>query len=253
MERMGGAGLGQKSLGAAMLAIRIIPLMLVRGRHLVKGRKFAGDRVVGHALQAAKIHAARSADEVCILDIAATREGRGPDLSMVEELTADAFVPISVGGGIRSLQDIDDLLRSGADKIVIGQAARDDPWFVAKASDKYGSQAIVVSVDHHAETPALACFEAKRAAVNGCGEILLQNTQLDGLMTGFNLELIRAVCGAVAVPVIASGGFGEPEHALQAVRAGASAVGIGAALQFSDLTPKQISEYLKQQGIEVRL
>jgi len=242
------------------LAKRIIPTMLVRGRTLVKGKQFAGDRSIGHVLQAAKVHAARGVDELCILDIGATAEGRGPDLDMVRELSDGCFIPITVGGGVKSLQDIDALLRAGADKVAIGAAAwRGD--LVYDASQRFGRQAIVVSVDakttkelpRHSTMVAAAVMMAQETQGQGAGEILLQSIDRDGMMCGYDLDLIRAVSSAVHIPVIASGGCSSYKDMHEAFIAGADACAVGALFAFSDETPRGAARWLKSRGVEVRL
>lgn len=246
------------------LAHRVIPTILCRGRELVKGVAFDSWRSVGLASAAVSIHARRGVDEVVLLDIAATRENRGPDLGLVEELAAELFAPLAVGGGVQTLQDVKALLRAGADKVVIGTAA----WIsdiVRKASDVVGRQAIVVTCDVvetvaavDDDRPGIRCMRAmapERArwiAEQGAGEILLQAVERDGTMQGYDLETIRAVSAAVDVPVIASGGAGAYEHMRQAIDAGASAVAAGAMFQFTDQTPKGAAHYLAKMGIEAR-
>lgn len=247
-----------------MLAKRIIPTLLVRGRTLVKGRSFAGDRSVGHVMQAAKVHAMRGVDELLLLDIGATAEGRGPDLDMVRELSEGCFVPITVGGGVRCLEDIDQLLRAGADKVCIGTAAFTDPFLVEEAARKFGSQAIVVSVDvrwpnvamvrsGEQLTGLLPVEFAEQLWCEGAGEIVLQSIDRDGTMRGYDMDLIASVTAAVTIPVIASGGCSGPEDMLKAIQAGADAVAAGALFQFTDATPKSCAQSLKANGVEVRL
>jgi cyclase len=246
-----------------MLAKRIIPTLLVRGRTLVKGERFNGWRSIGHALQGAKVHARRGVDELLILDIAATAEGRGPDLQMVSELAEGCFIPITVGGGVRSLQDIDALLRAGADKVAICTAAFDTPSLVVQASRRFGAQAIVAGVDvrgrcvyshcgsrRQSEHP---CNRAQRLVEFGAGEILLSSVDRDGTMQGYDLDLIREVSQAVSVPVIASGGCSGYADMLSAFAAGADACAAGALFAFTDCTPKGAAQYLRQNGLEVRL
>lgn len=233
------------------LAKRIVPTMLVRGRTLVKGKQFAGDRSIGHVLQAARVHAARGVDELCILDIGATAEGRGPDLDMVRELTAGCWIPVTVGGGVKSLQDIDALLRAGADRVCIGAAA--DGPLIREASDHFGRQAIVVSIDVHADEVTNAKGKAIAMDCYGAGEILLQSVDRDGLMCGYDIELIRAVASAVDIPVIASGGCKDYEDMEAAFKAGADACAVGALFAFSDETPRGAARWLKSRGVEVRV
>lgn len=231
-----------------MLAKRIIPVMLVRGNLLVKGERFAGDRVVGAALNASRIHASRSVDELCILDIGATKEGRGPDLNMIKELATNTFIPVSVGGGIRTLDQIRALLFSGADKIVIGHEFKRRPEFVKEATKKFGSQAIIVSIDW----PRQGIDDAKRAVELGAGEILFNNTERDGTMCGLDIDAIKSIC-EVPVPVIACGGCSSYKDMESAFNVGASAVGVGALFQFDDATPLGAAKFLKSRGIETRI
>ena len=239
-----------------MLAKRIIPTLLVRGRTLVKGERFDSWRSIGHAAQAARVHAMRGVDELCILDIAATKEGWGPDLKMVSELSEACFIPITVGGGVRRVEDIDALLRAGADKVCIGAAAGRE--FLLSASSRFGRQAIVVSLDvRYGDEPTRQRFLAQMAAMDfedwGAGEILLQCVERDGTMVGYDLDLIRAVSAAVNVPVIASGGCGTYAHMLEAFKAGADACAAGAMFAFTDQTPRGAAAYLKSQSLEVRV
>jgi len=233
-----------------MLAKRIIPTMLVRGRTLVKGERFNGWRSIGHAAQAARIHAARGVDELCILDIAATAEGRGPDLDLVRELSDGCFIPITVGGGVKTLHDIDALLRAGADKVCIGRSQH----IIPAASDRFGKQAIVASLDYgpNKGTPWQS-MEAQGLEAFGAGEILLQAMDRDGLMCGYDLATIAAVSPAVSIPVIASGGCSGYADMLAAFRAGADACAAGALFAFTDDTPKGAAQYLKTHGLEARL
>ena len=245
------------------LAKRVIPVMLVRGRTLVKGKAFDSWRSVGHAAQAARIHQARGVDELVLLDIAATPEGRGPDLGLVEELAADCFMPLAVGGGVRSLEDVRNLLKAGADKVVVCTAATRDPTFIAQVAHIAGRQALVVAIDvrenlvhtHCGRQPT--CYHpvwwALRAAARGAGEILLTDMDREGAMGGYNLELIRRVAEAVSIPVVAHGGAGNYEHMRAALQAGASAVAAGSLFQFEDATPRAAAQYLAQHGVEARI
>lgn len=251
------------------LARRIIPTILCRGRHAVKGQKFDSWRSVGLALQAATVHARRQVDELLLLDVSATAEGRGPDLDMVRELSEGCFIPITVGGGVRSLQDIDALLRAGADKVCIGTATgAPGSTLLEDASARFGSQALVASMDLRqvpgfGQVPTFHCGKTPMA-VNplnwaldlerrGAGEILLSSVDLDGTMDGYDLGPIAAISQAVHIPVIASGGCGSYYDMLLAFRAGADACAAGALFAFTDCVPKGAAQFLKQHGIEVRL
>jgi len=245
------------------LAKRVIPTLLCRGRTLVKGSRFDSWRSVGHALQAARIHQARGVDELVLLDIGATPEGRGPDLALIEELSDGCFMPLAVGGGVRSVEDIRALLAAGADKVVIGTKAITEPTFIAAAAHKVGRQAIVVSIDvrdnlvytHCGTKPT--CYHpvwwALRAHARGAGELLLTDMEREGTMAGYNLELVKNVAAAVDIPVIAHGGAGHPSHMLEAIQAGASAVAAGAMFQFTDETPRSAAQYLAERGVETRV
>lgn len=234
------------------LAVRIIPTLLKRGSQLVKGRRFSADRVVGHVLQAARIHQARGVDELCILDIDATPSGRGPDFEAIEELTRECFMPLTIGGGVRTLDEVDRLLRAGADKVAIKTAMFKNPRFLTACADRFGSQAVVAVLDEYAPYPLVRSTAAYLEGL-GAGEILLTAVDQEGTMAGMDCYMIEEVARTVSVPVIAHGGCGTPQHALDAVRAGASAVAIGAMFQFTEETPQSVARYLKANGVEVRL
>lgn len=248
-----------------MLATRIVPVMLQRGSTLVKGTSFNSWRSVGHSLQAVRIYNARGVDELIYLDIAATPEGRGPDFETVRKLTDECFMPITVGGGVRSVDDVRELLSAGADKVAICTAALEIPGLISDASDQFGSQAIVASVD--VREPGYPCARcgtirwelfgavtwARALANAGAGEILLTSIDRDGTLQGYDLDLISAVSKAVNIPVIAAGGAGTYEHLYEGIKAGASAVAAGAMWTFTDATPKGAAHYLAKKGVEVRL
>lgn len=250
-----------------MLAKRIIPTVLCRGRQMVKGIQFNSWRSVGLAAQAVRVHSMRGVDELVLLDIAATAEGRGPDLKLVEELSETCFMPLAVGGGIRSVTDIKNLLRAGADKVVIGtglyEVRYEQESLVHKAAETVGAQAIVASIDikggwahshcgkkneHWIPTAIIRLVECM-----GAGEILLNSIDHEGTLEGYDLDLIRQVSEKTSIPVIACGGAGTYEHLRQAIEAGADAVAAGALFQFTDATPKGAAEYLQAHGIEVRI
>lgn len=244
------------------LAHRVIPTMLVRGRQLVKGERFQSWRVVGHALQAARIHQERGVDELILLDISATAEGRGPDLKLVEELTANCFMPLAVGGGVRSVQHVKDLLRAGADKVVINSGAIEVRNLLQDVCNAVGSQAIVAAMDVRDRvvfgrsgtrgTNFHPVWWALRLAARGAGEILVTDAEREGTMQGYNLRLVDDVSKAVGIPVIAHGGAGTYAHMLEAIVAGASAAAAGAMFQFTDATPKGAAQYLRASGVEAR-
>jgi len=242
-----------------MLTSRIIPTILSKNGHLVKGERFNTDRVIGNALQAARVHAMRAVDELLILDVTATKEGREPDYEMVRYLADGCFAPITVGGGIKTVDHVRELLKSGADKICIGydsvSSLRDTNLY--DLTKHFGSQCIAVSIDmddrKKYDKIKLAVWRSTFMEGVGVGEILLQSIDRDGTMEGYDLDLIRSVSEAVSIPVVASGGCSGYEDMYNAIQAGASAVAAGALFAFTDCTPKGAAEYLAGKEIEVRI
>ncbi len=232
-----------------MLATRIIPTILSKNGLLVKGEGFKCDRPVGNAIQAARIHSMRGVDEIMLLDVTATKDGREPDYDMVRNLSKGCYVPLTVGGGIKTADHVRKLLQAGADKVLIGF---DKVLLISDFSNKFGRQCISVSIDAFTNYKlATAC--AVHAENEGAGEVLLQSVERDGTMKGYDIDLIESVSSAVSVPVIASGGCSGYEDMYNAIKAGASAVAAGALFQFTDCTPKGAAMYLHSRGIEVRL
>lgn len=261
-----------------MLATRIIPTVLCNGRTMVKGERFNPWRSCGLAAQAVRIHQKREVDELCLLDVGATPEGRGPDLSLVEELSEVCFMPLAVGGGIRTKEDVRALLKAGADKVVIGTEFAKRTEFVQEIAQWVGRQAVVVSIEYremtHRETGRDAfvvraeCGKAmakqgadvvepaefaKVAEKAGAGEILLTSIDREGTMEGYDIEMIRRVSRAVDIPVIAHGGCSGYEDMVDAVHAGANAVAAGALFQWTDATPRGAACFMRQYGIETRV
>lgn len=244
------------------LAHRVIPTLLMRGDQLVKGKQFNSARSVGHIEQAMQIYSKRNADEVILLDIAATPEGRGPDLERIARLTAGFTTPVTVGGGVRTVDDVAALLRNGADKVAIGHAALATAKLIREASAFVGSQAIVVALNVYLDGAYVhsnavwrdhALSAAKIISDLGAGEILLTSIDREGTMEGYDIALIEAVAQAVDIPVIAHGGCACYEDMALAIRAGASAVAAGALFQFTDATPIEAARYLQEHGIEARV
>lgn len=255
-----------------MLAKRVIPMLLMRGDQLVKGKQFKSWRSVGVAEQAARIYAKRAVDELVILDIAATptcnQKGyHKPDFERIRRLTEDNFCPISVGGGVSSVDHVRELLCTGADKVIICTAVCEDRKLLKDVALKFGSQAICVCIDYKHERITKRCgtvmmdsfpwdgviAQAQGAEECGAGEILLQSIDRDGMMQGYDLEMIRAVTQAVNIPVIAAGGCGNYVHMYEAIQAGADAVAAGSLFLFTDCTPRGAAEYLIERGIECRI
>jgi len=252
-----------------MLKVRVIPTLLWKSHGLVKGTGFDSWRRVGTILPAVKVYNVREVDEMIVVDIMATREEREPDYESVEEFSQECFVPLTVGGGIRSLEQIQKLLRVGADKVSIGTAAYHDTELVRRASDRFGSQCIVISIDaRRHEDGTYECFshsgtkptgkepvawavEMERA---GAGEILLTSIDRDGMMNGYDLEMLERVSSAVTIPVIASGGAGNYELMAEALLVGkASAVAAASIFHFTPQTPLEAKQYLRERGVNVRL
>jgi cyclase len=245
------------------LATRIIPTLLNRGGSLVKGRGFNHGRIIGHTLQAIRIYQGRGVDELIYLDVGATPAGRGPDVDLVSKFAHECFMPLTIGGGIRTLDHASQLIANGADKITVGTAAVEDPSLISAIAAKYGSQAVVVSIDVKNGTVATHCGTvgqdlepvswAREVERRGAGEILLNVVERDGTLTGYDLDLIGSITDAVRLPVIACGGAGTYAHMKQALDAGAHAVAASALFCFTDATPQGAARYLDQHGYPVRL
>jgi imidazole glycerol-phosphate synthase subunit HisF len=255
-----------------MLAKRIIPCLDVTGGRVVKGVNFVALRDAGDPVEIAARYNEQGADELTFLDITATSDGRGLLLPIIEAVASQVFIPLTVGGGVRSLEDVRSLLNAGADKVSFNSAAVARPELIAEASNKYGAQCIVVAIDAKKRTNStslawdvhthggrnntgLDVIEwAKRMAALGAGEILLTSMDRDGTRNGFDLELTRAVSDAVSVPVIASGGVGTLEHLSAGVRLGrADAVLAASIFHDGQFTIAQAKQQLAKDGIAVRL
>jgi len=231
-----------------MLSKRIIPQLLCRGRKLIKGKQFQSWRSVGVAAQAVRIFQQRQVDELMLLDIGATPEGRGPDLGLIEELTKVCFMPLTVGGGIKCLDDAKAVLRAGADKVAIGAAGVS---VIAEIADALGNQAVVGIMDYKEGSGHQ--WIAKELQKSGAGEILLQCIDREGMMGGYDVETIGRIARSVDIPVIAAGGCGTYDHMLEAIKAGADAVAAGSMFQFTDSTPRGAAQFLQQHNVEVRM
>jgi cyclase len=255
------------------LAKRIIPCLDVDKGRVVKGVNFVDIRDAGDPVEIARRYNDQGADEITFLDITATHEGRGTTVQTVERIAEQVFIPLTVGGGIRSVADIRRMLNAGADKVGINSAAIHNPEFVREAADRFGSQCIVVAIDAKrvsAEGEAArweifthggrnatgidAVAWAARMVGYGAGEILLTSMDRDGTRAGFDLQLTRAVSDAVSVPVIASGGVGTLDHLVAGVKeGGADAVLAASIFHFGEFTVPQAKRYLAERGVEVRL
>lgn len=251
-----------------MLAKRIIPCLDVRDGRVVKGVNFVNIRDAGDPVELARFYSDQGADEIVFLDITATSDGRATVADVVERTAEQVFVPLTVGGGIRTLEDFRQLLRAGADKISVNSAAVKDPGLISRAAERFGSQCVVLAIDARrrpegsyevvvagGRTPTgLDAVEwARRGEALGAGEILLTSMDADGTKAGFDLEVTRAVTQAVSIPVIASGGCGSLEHFAQVFAETDCDAALAASLfHFGELTVPQVKEYLRKRKIPVR-
>jgi len=250
-----------------MLKTRIIPTMLMKDTTLVKGVSFDSWRRVGTVMPSLKVYNRRQVDELIVLDIAATPGRRPPDFEEVRLFSAECFVPLTVGGGIRALDDIREMLRAGADKVAINSAAYDGPELIEDAARTFGSQCVVVSIDAIRENGSWQCCSdcgtkpmgvepaewSQEVEARGAGEILITSVDRDGTMQGYDIELIKTVVDSVSLPVIASGGAGDYEHMRRAIQdAGAQAVSAASIFHFTQQTPLEAKLYLAECGIPVR-
>lgn len=252
-----------------MLKVRVMPTLLFKDYGLVKGIRFDSWRRVGSVMQAVKVYNLREVDELVFLDINATLEGRSPDFETVDEIADECFMPLTVGGGVQTVEDVRELLKVGADKVAINTAAMRNPDLVRFAAAEFGSQCIVISIDvkhtadgkpevfTHSGTVATEkdpVTLAKQVEALGAGEILLTSIDRDGTMAGYDIEMTREVSEAVSIPVIASGGAGGYQDMADILREGkASAVAAASIFHYTQQTPLEAKRFLSGQGIQVRL
>ncbi|MCS5479313.1 imidazole glycerol phosphate synthase subunit HisF [Corynebacterium sp. YIM 101645] len=255
------------------VAIRVIPCLDVDNGRVVKGVNFENLRDAGDPVELAARYNEEGADELTFLDVSASKDGRGTMLEVVRRTAEQIFIPLTVGGGVRSVEDVDQLLRAGADKVSVNTSAIARPELLRELADKFGSQCIVLSVDARrvpeGGAPQPSGFEvtthggtrsagldavewARRGEELGVGEILLNSMDGDGTRDGFDLELLRLVRGAVNVPIIASGGAGRAEHFPPAVDAGADAVLAATIFHFREVTIAEVKDAIAAAGHEVR-
>jgi imidazole glycerol-phosphate synthase subunit HisF len=251
-----------------MLKVRVIPTLLWKDFGLVKGASFDSWRRVGSILPAIKVYNSRDVDELIVVDITASNERNQPDHESVADFSEECFVPLTVGGGITSLEDVLHLLHSGADKVSINTAAFADPSIIDSVASRFGAQCIVASIDvKYFDDSGYRCFShsglqntgkdpvewARELVSRGAGEILLTSINRDGTMQGYDLELTERVAKAVNVPVIASGGAGNYQHMIDVVlHAGASAVAAASIFHFTEQTPSGAKQAMKLAGIPIR-
>lgn len=251
-----------------MLAKRIIPCLDVRDGRVVKGVNFVNIRDAGDPVELAKFYSDQGADEIVFLDITATSDARDTVAEVVERTASQVFVPLTVGGGIRTLEDFQRLLRAGADKISVNSAAVKDPGLISSAAERFGSQCVVLAIDARKRpdgsyevvtaggrnpTGLDAIQWARRGEALGAGEILLTSMDADGTKAGFDLEMTRAITEAVSIPVIASGGCGSLEHFARVFEETGCDAALAASLfHFGELTVPQVKDFLRTRNIPVR-
>jgi cyclase len=256
-----------------MFKVRVIPCLDVKDGRVVKGVNFVDLRDAGDPVEAAVAYDAAGADELCFLDITATHENRGTMLDVVRRTAEACFMPVTVGGGVRTVDDIRTLLRSGADKVSINSAAVSRREFVKEAAEKFGDQCIVVAIDAKRVSRAggserweifthggrkatgIDAIEYAQEVVSlGAGEILLTSMDRDGTRQGFDIPLTRAIADSIGVPVIASGGVGNLDHLVEGIRAGhATAVLAASIFHFGEFTIRQAKEHMVRAGLPMRL
>ncbi len=255
-----------------MLTKRVIPCLDVHGGRVVKGTNFLNLRDAGDPVQVASRYEAEGADELVFLDITASSEARGIILDVVRRTADQVFMPLTVGGGIRSIEDVRVLLNAGCDKVSINSSACKDPDLVNRAADRFGSQCIVVNIDpkrvqkdgrefwevhiNGGRTPTglEAVAWAKEMEQRGAGEIVLTSMDRDGTKDGYDLEITRAVADAVGIPVVASGGAGHPEHLADAILEGHAEAALAASIfHYGEFTIRQTKDIMEQRGIPVRM
>ena len=251
------------------LAVRVIPCLDVDGGRVVKGINFQDLRDAGDPVELAKVYDAEGADELTFLDISASADGRATTMEIVSKVAEEVFIPLTVGGGVRTVEDVDRLLRAGADKVGVNTAAIARPELIAEIAARFGSQVLVLSLDARRAAGTASGFEvtthggrrsagldavewAARAAELGAGEILLNSMDADGTRDGYDLEMLRAVRAEVTIPVIASGGAGAVSDFAPAVEAGADAVLAASVFHFGTLRIGDVKAALAQAGRPVR-
>ncbi len=252
-----------------MLKIRVMPTLLFKNFGLVKSVQFDSWRRIGSVMQAVKVYNLREVDELVFLDISATPDGHPPDFETVDEIADECFMPLTVGGGVKSVADVRRLLQVGADKVAINTAAVQNPELIQAAAQQFGSQCVVISIDvkqqsngtyevlTHAGTQPTGkdpVIWAKEVESLGAGEILLTSIDRDGTMTGYDTELTKNISHAVSIPVIASGGAGSYQDMASVLLEGrASAVAAASIFHFTQQTPLEAKHFLKDRGLNVRL
>lgn len=250
-----------------MLRARVIPIVLLNGFSVIKTIQFDVRRNLGNPITVARIYNTRNVDELILLDIDATKQNRSIDIFTIEDIASECFMPLTVGGGIKTLGDIQNLLKKGADKVSINSQALMDPSFIKASSEVYGKQCIVGSVDithengqfkihsqvesaHTGKNPVEWCQELEHL---GAGELLINFVHRDGMMDGIEEEYIRKITTATQVPVISAGGVANPTDCSKMYHAGASGIAAASIYHFTNFTPNDCKRHMQQDGIPVRL
>ena len=251
-----------------MLKVRIIPTLLYKDFSLVKGIGFDSWRRIGPVLPSVKIFNSREVDELIFLDITSTNKGINPDYESISELSKFCFVPLTVGGGINSIEQVDKIIEIGADKVAINSASYENPQIISNVANRFGKQCVVASIDVRFENNEWICYKnsglkrtnktplkwAKELESLGAGEILITSIDRDGLMKGYDQELISLLTNNLRIPVVASGGAGPFDDLYDAVsNSKASALAAASIFQFTQNTPNDIKKFLKRKGVPVRL
>ena len=250
-----------------MLKKRIIPCLDVKDGRVVKGINFVNLTDAGDPVEQAKIYSDGGADEICFLDITASNENRETIYKVVEKTSKKCFVPLTVGGGVRSIEDINKLLNCGADKVSINTAAVQNPEVVVESSKKFGSQCIVVAIDAKKNGDIWEIFThggrnktginalefAKKMEKNGAGELLVTSMDKDGTQSGYDIELMKNISSSVNIPVIASGGVGTLDHLVDGIKSGANAVLAASIFHYGTFSIEQAKQYLASKDIPVRI
>lgn len=251
-----------------MFTKRIIPCLDVKNGRVVKGVNFVDLVDAGDPVEAAAAYDREGADELTFLDITATSDARHTVVDMVKAVASKVFIPFTVGGGIRTVDDFKEILRAGADKVAVNSAAIENPNLIAEAAEKFGKQCVVIAIDAKKTASGWTVYKAggridckldavewaKRAVFLGAGEVLLTSMDADGTKDGYDIELTKAISKAVSVPVIASGGAGKKEDFYEALTEGGAEAALAASLfHFKELTIREVKEYLREKGVSVRL
>ncbi len=250
-----------------MLKNRIIPCLDVKNGRVVKGINFVDLKDAGDPVEQAKIYSDGGADEICFLDITASNENRDTIYEVVEKTSKKCFVPLTVGGGVRSIEDINKLLNCGADKVSINTAAVQNPEVVVESSKKFGSQCIVVAMDAKKNGDIWEIFThggrnktginvlefAKKMEKNGAGELLVTSMDKDGTQSGYDIELMKKISSSVNIPVIASGGVGTLDHLVDGIKSGANAVLAASIFHYGTFSIEEAKQYLASKDIPVRI